>query len=154
MKPTTYSIVLLFLMMQCGEKKDNYETMLGEWVNVSMTLRQITVDSGRGPADSTLLIGEGQWDSILQMRPIRTTYSDNGTYVSRYYNLKDSLLFESEGNWYFLGDSLYLSNEVEVNAYFFEVLESNQARFVSQLDWDGDGDKDDRYDGIQQKQEK
>jgi hypothetical protein len=146
-----YSFVCLAcLLASCTSKPDNYELLEGEWRNVSLKLIQHTI--ANSSADSTLTIKNGDWDSVLQMKPIRTTFSSNGTYISRYYNLSDSLVFESGGHWHFIGDSLYLSSEEGDNSYLFQVLENNQARFVSRLDWDSDGQPDDEYDGIQQKQ--
>jgi len=146
---SVWIILFFFAFASCSQRKDNYEAMLGEWSNVSLTLRQTTVNNGA--RDSTLLIEAGQWAATLGMNPIRTTYAGNGGYVSRYYNLHDSLVFESEGSWYVIGDSVYLGSEEGVTSYFFEPLGNGKARFVSLLDWDGDGKRDDLYDGIQQK---
>jgi hypothetical protein len=150
---TAFSIFCLTILLAgCAGKPDRFQQLEGEWRNVSLRLVQHTI--ANGSLDSTLIIKNGDWDSILQMRPIRTTFHSNGTYVSRYYNLSDSLIFESGGDWHFIGDSLYLSSAEGQNAYHFQMLDDNQARFVSMLDWDSDGSADDEYDGIQQKQQK
>ncbi len=150
MKLTYLVLCLVVLMSSCSTQPDNYELLEGEWRNVSLQLIQHSM--ANGSVDSTLIIKNGEWDSILQMKPIRTTFISNGTYVSRYYNLSDSLIFEAEGNWHFIGDSLHLVSEEGSNSYLFEMLDDRQARFVSKLDWDNDGLSDDLYDGIQRKQ--
>jgi hypothetical protein len=142
----------LVILTGCAERADNYQLLEGEWRNVSMTLVQHSVDSDR--PDSVLVIKDGDWNNALQMAPIRTTYNGNGTYVSRYYNLSDSLVFESEGTWHFLGDSLYMQADESTTAYHLQWLDNDQARFVARLDWDGEGYPDDEYEGVQQKQKK
>lgn len=144
------SFFCLTLLVSCVSAPDNYQLLEGEWRNISLQLVQHSLNnSGK---DSVLVIENGQWDSILRIRPIRTTYLGDGTFVSRYYNLNDSLLFESGGTWHFIGDSLYLATEEGVTAYHFKMLENGQARFIARLDWDSDGHSDDLYDGVQQKQ--
>lgn len=140
----------MLVTLSCSSKPDKYTLLEGEWTNVSLSLHQKTVNNSQ--KDSTLIIEEGQWDSLLRMKPIRTTYKNNGTYISRYYNLNDSLLFESEGKWHFLGDSLYLSSDEGLTVYYFQVLSEKRAGFNATLDWDNDGESDDIYDGVQQKQ--
>lgn len=149
MRPGT-CIFLLLLMYSCSPAPDKYEVLEGEWTNVSLVLEQKSVNNS--DYDSVLRVEEGQWDSVLQMKPIRTTYLKNGTYTSRYYNLSDSLLFESEGKWHFRGDSLYLSTDEGTTAYLFKMLPGNRAGFVATLDWDDDGQPDDIYDSVQQKE--
>lgn len=142
----------LMIFTGCAKRADNYQLLEGEWRNVSMTLLQHSV--GRGQQDSVLVIKEGDWNNVLQMAPIRTTYNINGTYISRYYNLSDSLVFESAGTWHFLGDSLYMLADETTTTYHLEWLDNDRARFVARLDWDGDGSSDDEYEGVQQKQKK
>ncbi|MEQ8688119.1 MAG: hypothetical protein RIE86_22640, partial [Imperialibacter sp.] len=107
MKAVYSFVCLACLLASCTSQPDNYELIEGEWRNVSLQLIQHTI--ANSSADSTLTIKNGDWDSVLQMRPIRTTFNSDGTYMSRYYNLSDSLIFESGGHWHFIGDSLYLS---------------------------------------------
>ncbi len=149
MRTTASFFLLLSLSLSCSTEKDKYAQLEGEWSNVSLYVQQKTVNNTEH--DSILIVNEGQWDSLLQMKPIRTTYYNNGTYISRYYNLADSLLFESEGKWHFIGDSLYLSTDEGSTAYYFSVLPNNRAGFAAVLDWDNDGYSDDFYDGVQQK---
>lgn len=137
------------LTVSCTSGPDNYELLEGEWTNISLNLEQRSLNNSS--IDSVLQVKEGQWDSLLQMKPIRTTYNANGTFISRYYNLSDSLLFETEGQWYFVGDSLYLATDEGVTGYYFTRLPNNRASFEAIVDWDNDGRRDDLYKGVQQK---
>jgi hypothetical protein len=98
--------------------------------------------------DSIFKVPEGQWENILKIKPILTTYYPEGRYESKYYNLMDSLLFTSEGNWELKGDSLYLKEAGIITTYHV-FLDLPKATFTGQLDWDQDGDSAEVYQGVQ-----
>ncbi len=140
-----------FLLMACStgemEKEKeligNSEALIGTWRNVSMTITYQDMDS-------VYNVPEGKWEEVLGIKPIITTYTRDSLFESKYYGLNDSLLFTSKGKWYFKGDSLFLESDGSTDAYNFS-LQDQIGRFTSLLDWNGDGLKNELYDGFQKK---
>ena len=122
---------------------DNTEELLGTWRNLSMTVRYLD-------KDSVFEVPEGRWEEKLQIKPIITTYAEDGTYSSKYYNLADSLLLTTSGTWSLMQDSLYLTAEGKTKAYRF-LKQGDIAVFTAQLDWDQDGLANELYSGRQKK---
>lgn len=86
----------------------------------------------------------------LKIKPILTSYYPDGRYETKYYNLEDSLLFTSQGNWVLNGDSIYLKEGGITTAYHF-IPDLPRATFIGLLDWDQDGDISEIYEGVQVK---
>ncbi len=72
-----------------GSSKPLDKRFFGEWRNESMRVECATY---RG-SDSTFVIDvpAGQWEAKMKMQPIRTTYKADGSYVSEYRTLSDSI---------------------------------------------------------------
>lgn len=140
------SLIMIISACQTTQTKDQSQALsqgiIGEWKNVSM---KVTF-----PNDSVFDVPGGQWEDILQIRPIVTTYADDKSYTSRYYSLSDSLVFTSQGNWHVSKDSLYLISDSDTTAYKF-TKEGVKGFFTGYVDWDGNGQKDDLYFGVQTK---
>jgi hypothetical protein len=100
--------------------------------------------------DSIFNVPEGQWENILKIKPILTSYYPDGRYESKYYNLEDSLLFTSQGNWALNGDSIYLKEGGITTTYRF-ISALPRATFIGLLDWNQDGDVYEIYEGVQVK---
>lgn len=111
---------------------------------------QVELNALGGNSDSTFSIPRGQWESTLDIKPILTTYLEDGNYSSRYTDLDGGLVRTVLGQWEIKGDSLYLTEENNTTAYFFN-WKDGQGTFKAFLDWDGDGLSDDLYTGIQTK---
>lgn len=120
---------------------------MGQWYNESM---QVDLNALEGNSDSTFSIPMGQWESVLDIKPILTTYLEDGSYSSRYTGLDGGLVRTVQGQWEVVGDSLYLTEENSTTAYFFN-WQNGQGSFKAFLDWDGDGLSDDLYTGVQTK---
>ncbi|NUO01643.1 MAG: hypothetical protein HUU01_13635 [Saprospiraceae bacterium] len=150
----------LFLLAACsgniilvpGSSKPLDKRFIGEWRNESMRVECATF---RG-SDTTFVLDvpAGQWEARMRMQPIRTTYKADGSYVSEYRTLSDSVSLRREGRWTANGKRLIL-NETQpdkreyVNEY---TISGKRASFSSTLDFDGDGRNDDQYQGVQRKQ--
>lgn len=137
---------LAFLYACNSKSKDSL--ILGQWYNESM---QVELNALGGKSDSTFSISSGQWESVLNIKPILTTYTVDGGYSSRYTDLDGRVVRSTLGQWTLIGDSLFLTEEGNTTAYFFLWLEG-RGSFKGFLDWDGDGQSDDLYTGIQIKQ--
>lgn len=103
-----------------------------------------------GSTDSLFSVPKGQWEAVLGIKPIITTYTEDGKYTSDYISLEGDLLQSKEGQWQLKGDTLYLTEDEQTTAYFFDWREG-KAGFISYLDWDNNGKANDLYEGIQVK---
>jgi hypothetical protein len=120
----------------------------GAWENVSMV---VTVNTYMGQDTSySLRVPKSTWEEKMGIRPIRTTYDTSHRYVSVYKNLQDSIVNRTRGIWNTFGDTLML---IEAEATYLYRVEPHPDGwlFLSQLDWDGDGQADDTYEGVQKK---
>lgn len=119
--------------------------MLGEWRNLAM---KVEINN---EADSVLDVPEGKWEDVLKIKPIRTTFKEDGTYTSEYRDLDDVVIMTRTGTWSVKGDTLTMGEEGSTYSYVTKVS-GNTAEFKGYIDWDEDGDADDLYWGKQQKQ--
>jgi len=135
-----------------GSSKPLDKRLFGEWRNESMRVECATY---RG-SDSTVVIDvpAGQWEAKMRMQPIRTTYKADGSYVSEYRTLSDSISLRRLGNWTANGKRLILrETEPDSREYVNDYsISGKRARFSSTLDFDSDGKTDDLYEGVQRKQ--
>ncbi|MEO1050135.1 MAG: hypothetical protein AAFX87_05905 [Bacteroidota bacterium] len=168
MKYTYFFIAVIGLCLFVGcnnpQEKENQETqtaedtatetpdlktqLLGEWRNVSL---YVTMDTKHQDSASAVTdVPAGQWETVLGIKPIRTTYKEDGTYTSEYRDLQDSVINVTSGSWSIEGDSLVLEAEGQSTKYKTEI-NGDQATFTGFLDWDQDGEEDDLYSGVQKK---
>lgn len=117
----------------------------GEWRNLSM---QVTIHGDE--KDSVISVPEGEWENILQIKPITTVFHDDGTYTSEYRTLEDSVFMTSQGTWMLTSDTLFMVERGTGNGYKTSIT-GDIARFEGYLDWDEDGEADDHYIGKQKK---
>ncbi|OEK02416.1 hypothetical protein BFP97_13185 [Roseivirga sp. 4D4] len=101
-----------------------------------------------GTVDSLFSVPAGQWEAVLGIKPILTTYTEDGKFNSDYISLEGELLQSKGGAWELKGDSLFLTEDGQTTAYFFDWREG-KAGFIGYLDWDNDGHADDLYEGVQ-----
>lgn len=124
------------------------QSFIGEWTNVSMRIWVKTYNQ----SDTSFIvdINEENWDLKMTVQPIVTTVFEDGTYVSEFRNSFDSLMYRPEGTWMIDGDSLIMQDHQAVYKYKI-FIDGDLAEFKSVIDWDGDGDIDDDYFGVQRK---
>ena len=133
--------------------EDNYlsqleQDLIGVWVNESM---RVWVRSYNHSDTSFIVdINEDNWDLKMTIKPITTSIYANGTYISEFRNSFDSLIYKPEGSWLLDGDTLIMEDRQAT--YKYKVfIDGDRAEFKTILDWDGDGNADDEYFGIQRK---
>lgn len=128
------------------------EALVGQWRNLTIEVEQLTVHD----SDSTSLfrVDSSNWEAKLGIRPIRTYFNADGSFRSEHYNLADSLVLNPTGTWKFVNDDLL---EMITTAPFQDttfcrtLLMGDTVRFDCMVDWDQDGQKDDRYIGVQKR---
>ena len=154
-------ITIITFACESGKKTEGEETaeekpvtkyslkkdMIGEWRNVAM---KVTIKGEE--ADSVVDVPAGKWEEVLQIQPIRTVYSEDGTYNSEYRDLDDSIIMTSAGTWSVKGDTLIMTEQGKTN-YYITTVKEGMAEFDGYVDWDEDGQADDHYWGKQKKQE-
>ncbi|SMD36311.1 hypothetical protein SAMN04488029_2825 [Reichenbachiella faecimaris] len=146
-----YVLCLLGLgLVACSSADINKELLIGTWKNTALKVKMNTFQNQE--ATKWLTAQRGQWEAVLQIKPIETTYFSDGRFQSTYTGLDNKRLGTEEGYWKLNGDSLILSSDNYNNSYKLEWT-GNELRFVAWLDWDQDGNKDDLYDGWQVKVE-
>ena len=135
-------VAAFFLVVAC-KTENNKDLILGQWYNESLSVK-LGVETG----DSSFVVPAGEWESILKIKPILTTYSEDGTYRSQYKSLEGKVIRESSGSWEMKGDTLYLIEGGVTTSYHFKWMDG-KAKFTGYLDWDQDGAADDLYEGVQ-----
>lgn len=138
--------LLGFGLVACSSSDINEDLLIGTWKNTALSVKMNTFENQ--DSINWLIARRGQWEEVLKIKPIETTYFSDGTFESVYYGLDHQNLGTEKGNWDLDGDTLTLSSPQYSNSYKLE-LNNNELRFVSWLDWDQDGQKDDLYDGWQ-----
>lgn len=129
--------------------KADLKTILpGSWEALSFRVQMNTFQN----TDSSFIleVKAGEWENKLQMRPIQTEYSADNRYRSYSYNRSDSLIRTERGIWNVFGDTLMLISP-EATYQYQVIMKSDILEFKSLLDWDGDGQEDDEYIGIQKR---
>ena len=125
------------------------KSIQGKWSNIDLTV--IIQTQNNEDTSVTYKVEPGEWEQILQIRPILTEYYEDGSYRSEYRNLNDSLIRVAQGYWEMVGDSLQLMEEQVATRYYLRIL-GDTATFTGYLDWDQDGKRDDLYQGRQLRQ--
>lgn len=135
------------------EQKDTTNTkkinlrkkLIGRWENRDMT---ITVNSFNGLDTSytTTLTGKDQWEDKLGINSVITEYKKDGTYIVYYYDFENNPIRTTEGTWDLIGNMLILKEHGKLTRYDISIKD-NFAIMESIIDWDEDGNIDDRYIG-------
>ncbi len=140
------------ITISSGSSKPLDKRFFGEWRNESLRVECATY---RG-SDSTYVLNvpAGKWEAIMKMKPIRTTYKPDGSYISEYRSLGDSVLIQRQGGWFANGHELTMrETKPDTREYQFKYrFKGDLATFSSMLDFDSDGKNDDKYNGVQRKQ--
>ena len=119
----------------------------GVWESVSVRVDINTANN----TDSTDLfeVREENWEKTLGIKPIRTYYELDNKYRTEYRSRTDSLANLKRGIWNTFGDTLMLIEPDVTYQYIVSLKPNGLAEFRSTLDWDGDGQEDDEYVGVQ-----
>lgn len=143
-------LLTLFITPSTYAQISSSESALqGAWKNISI---QVDIATYKGSDSAAAFVAtEDNWDEKMKIKPIKTHFRENGTYVSRYFTPGDSLVMERRGDWEVDGDTLVMQEmQPDETTYVTKFnVEGDTARFETLMDWDQDGEKDDRYTGVQ-----
>ncbi len=125
--------------------------LIGKWEQVSATVE--TDALGKGKQGQIIEVDGLNWDEQMHVNTIRTFFKEDHTYMMEFRNAQDSLVNVQEGHWELTGDSLFLDQtRPKWASYEYKLsLDHQKVELQSILDWDGDGQKDDLYSGVQKK---
>jgi|GEM_PF-498077 len=140
-KPTNTSVISSTL---------SPKQLYGEWRNVSMVI----TTAYNTPTSTIEEYKEENWEKDLKIKPIRTYYNADGTYISEYRDLENVVFNTTSGIWTTKQDSVVLQQtkpEKRSAAYHVKFQGENEATFTALLDWTNNSKKDDLYVGKQQR---
>lgn len=107
MKRYFSAILFVLLVMGCvTEEPANAPDLVGTWEPTYMLLEDVNAAED-DPMAGTLLLTPDNWVKIAGIKPIRITYSPDGTFMQEHRDKNDSLFLTSRGVWHTAGDSLY-----------------------------------------------
>lgn len=152
------TVVFVALVVSCGrEASENAlsSRLVGKWRNMDM---KITMNSYKNSDSSRVLeVKEENWEKQMHIRPIQTTFGNDGSYNSPHYDLKDSLFYNPSGKWMIRGDTIVMEDTFPKRGmkYKYRIRIVNDiAEFSSMEDSDNDGKADDHYFGRQRRMRK
>ncbi|MBN8702903.1 MAG: hypothetical protein J0M08_07550 [Bacteroidetes bacterium] len=131
------------------QQLDPQKQLVGEWQN---TVLKVTVNTARN-TDSTGIVdvNEQNWADVLKTKPIKMSFTEDGTFNTEYRNLKDEMINGGSGNWYIVNDTLVMNQkQPDIVSTFYKVAFSNEGtvELSGVVDWEGDGKVDDNYMGV------
>jgi len=147
----------LFILGACKqhvatENKELEKKMIGEWNSTSLKITMNTF----GNKDTTKVfeVEENNWENKMNIRPVKTIYFADGSYMAEHKDLNDSVIFNPFGKWKILDDTIILRDTFPEQGPAFKykvVINTNIAEFFGKEDCDNDGKADDDYYGVQRK---
>lgn len=125
------------------------EALPGVWESVSF---EVNIQSANN-ADSTIVfkVAEENWEEKLGTKPIQTFFYTDNKY-KRLFRGANTVAYDTlRGMWNVFGDTLMLIEPNATYQYQVNIQDNGLAEFRSLMDWDGDGESDDEYLGIERK---
>ncbi len=152
-----YIAIALVLFWGCNQFSQQQEsayipaanlktTLPGTWETVSFRVDINATDSLE--PRSVFEVEEGKWVEKLSVQPVVTHFDTASKFRQEHKNQADSLVRLTRGIWNIFGDTLMMIAPDATYQYRVEI-QGQQATFRCLLDWDGDGQEDDEYIGIQ-----
>lgn len=156
-KSSAFVIVTFLLLISCNdyvmpENKALEKKMIGEWNSVSLKITMNTFSNR--DSTRTFEVNESNWENNMNIRPVKTVYFGDGTYMAEHRNLNDSIIFNPFGVWKIFGDTIVLRDTFPSAGPEYKykvVIKDNLAEFFGKEDCDNDGTADDDYYGSQRR---
>jgi len=145
-----YGCIIVICCYACNSAPSENNNIVGTWENVLLDVKMVSLDGIEGK-DSAVFVTKERWEEQLKIKPIRTTYEADSSWVSNYFDLKGENISRTSGKWWVNKDTLWMQTlkpKNELNLYTYKVNE-NKAWFKTTVDWDSDGTADDIYYGEQ-----
>jgi len=149
----TLRITALSLLLSCASpERTHAPELLGTWQNTFLIVESAEADQ-MDPTYQMLAADSTNWDRVMGMKPVRTTFKEDGRFEAEYRNLQDSIYTIARGEWYTAGDSLHFFQwepDTFAATWRFGVVQDT-LHLEGIVDWDRDGYRNDHYVGTQKK---
>ena len=134
-----------------SEQQTRQSGLEGEWHNVSL---RVEINSAEQQGGTSIFeVNEENWEERVGILPIQTIFASDGQYASHHYYLDGTFMFSATGAWS-VEDDWITMEQIEpspvLNRFRF-FIDGDLVEFDGMIDWDEDGDEDDRFVGIQRK---
>lgn len=143
-----YLVPLTLLMAFAACQSDSQsDSLVGAWINTAMRVEVMADSSYVYEAD------ESNWEERMGIKPIRTFFRPDSTYLAEYRGLDGEVKQHSAGRWWTQGDTLTMLQSIpdRIEYKCRWSIEADRATFEMFVDWDGDGEEDDRYLMVQRR---
>ena len=151
-----FCFLLLMWLAGCDDREKNGQvktsdrkSLIGEWNSLSI---KVTINSKNNTDSNEVFeVDRPRWEQTLKIKPIRTFFHADSTWNSAHYDLKDSLVYNPSGKWWFENDKMIMLQNFPSpdTSSFTWITKNDTASFEGMVDWDRDGKKDDVYFGRQ-----
>ncbi|MDJ0644498.1 MAG: hypothetical protein QNJ57_00805 [Flavobacteriaceae bacterium] len=146
------AIIFLSLLNSCKKEvpRTKREMLTGEWESKYMYVKKNTFNN----SDSTVIVdvNPDNYKEILNLSTAIVDFKKRGSFTEKYIGVNGDTLFEQQGYWSFVGDSIIMSVYKPLKSQsvlkYHIVIEGDTAKFNSVMDYDGDGSEDDEFKGI------
>jgi len=142
----------LLLLVGCSERREYAPELLGTWENTFLMLESADV-SEMDPRFEVFVADSNNWERVMGIKPVRTTYQADGTLSAEYRNLLDSVYTVAGGTWHTRDDSLYFFQwkpDTFIATWRFAVA-MDTLKMWGIVDWERDGVRNDKYYGTQKR---
>lgn len=121
------------------------EAIPGRWETIEI---RTEVNSYEGRDTSFVdLITEADWLQVYAMKPIRTTFQPDGTFLREHELRSGEMIDQVNGTWGIYQDSIIVNSPQESQRYGVR-FENDKMVLEARLDWDNDGAADDYYRSV------
>ncbi len=126
---------------------DLAKTLPGTWEMVSIRVQVNSFEN----TDSSYVqeIKEEEWEKVFFVKPVKTYFNLDNKYRRAYFNMNGEVVSEDRGMWNVFNDTLMMIEPNVTYQYIISQQPSGLLQFSSLLDWDSDGQEDDKYLGVQ-----
>lgn len=143
---TLMAFSLLLILAGCKPRKggiDLREAIVGEWENYSM---RVELAPTSPKEEKVMETKAGKWREDMKMAPPLTRYRKNGTAVTEFRTVNDSIFFATDGTWDVHKDSLIVTFKPQMVRTAYKVeFSGDYATFTGIVDYDQDKQVNDRY---------
>ena len=121
------------------------EAIPGRWETIEIRT-EVNTFEGRDTSFVDL-ITEADWLQVYAMKPIRTTFQPDGTFLREHELRSGEMIDQVSGTWGIYQDSIIVNSPRETQRYGVR-FENDKMVLEARLDWDKDGAADDYYRSV------
>ena len=137
--------LVIALFAGCAEPKVHDPVVVGTWESSFVFIESADVPE-TDPRWEYFVATPNNWERVMGIKPVRTTYVADGTFSAKYRNLQDSVFVTATGTWHTAGDSLYFFQWAPdtFSATYQYTVSQDTLKFNGVVDWERDGIRNDK----------